>query len=415
MIERPENHIAEFAKAGADSITIHDRGDPAHQPDPATRSARRAASPGSRSTRAPRRRAVAELAGVADLVLCMTRQPGLGRAAVHRVLAGQGRAPARARARGDARGRRRHRREDAPARSPTPARRCSSPARRSSAPRTRPRPTARSPQPPAPPDRSPAPPDAGAASDVRGVAADQVSERERRRWPDAATAPPRRRRAPATRRAPGSRLGAGDPPRAPLRRAGGGRRPRAGRRRWPRSGRRRGRRATPPPSRRMRSRPATGDARDLVGRARVAVVCGPGPDGEDLRGAARRQRRHRRLAERAVAPARRRGAATSSSASSRTTMWSSSPACISVEPRGGSASPSRTIRLTSASRGRSSSLAIAPAAASPGRICHTNDSPPSSRMIPVSISGGGSAASSLTTPSRRASGSKVAALDRASR
>src|SRR4051794_18996695 len=77
MIARPEDHIAEFAKAGADSITIHDEAT-AHTNR--TLSAIREAgciaglalNPGTPVT------AVSELAGVADLVLCMTVNPGWG-------------------------------------------------------------------------------------------------------------------------------------------------------------------------------------------------------------------------------------------------------------------------------------------------------------------------------------------------
>ena len=47
MIERPEGHVEEFAKAGADCITIPRGGDP-HATAPSRRSARRAASPALR-------------------------------------------------------------------------------------------------------------------------------------------------------------------------------------------------------------------------------------------------------------------------------------------------------------------------------------------------------------------------------
>jgi len=77
MIERPEEQIAEFARAGADSITIHAEAT-AHTNR--TLNAIRdlgclaglALNPGTPAT------AVAELAGVADLVLCMTVNPGWG-------------------------------------------------------------------------------------------------------------------------------------------------------------------------------------------------------------------------------------------------------------------------------------------------------------------------------------------------
>jgi ribulose-phosphate 3-epimerase len=77
MIAKPEEHIAEFAKAGADSITIHDEATPHTN---RTLSAIREAgclagialNPGTPAT------AVTELGGVADLVLCMTVNPGWG-------------------------------------------------------------------------------------------------------------------------------------------------------------------------------------------------------------------------------------------------------------------------------------------------------------------------------------------------
>jgi ribulose-phosphate 3-epimerase len=77
MIESPENHIAEFAKAGADSITIHDEATPhTNRTLNAIREAGclagLALNPGTPAA------AAAELAGVADLVLCMTVNPGWG-------------------------------------------------------------------------------------------------------------------------------------------------------------------------------------------------------------------------------------------------------------------------------------------------------------------------------------------------
>ncbi len=77
MIERPENHIAEFAKAGADSITIHDEATPhTNRTLNAIREAGclagLALNPGTPAS------AVTELGGVADLVLCMTVNPGWG-------------------------------------------------------------------------------------------------------------------------------------------------------------------------------------------------------------------------------------------------------------------------------------------------------------------------------------------------
>jgi ribulose-phosphate 3-epimerase len=77
MIERPEEHIAEFAKAGADSITIHAEATAhANRTLDAIREAGCVAglalNPGTPAA------AIAELAGVAELVLCMTVNPGWG-------------------------------------------------------------------------------------------------------------------------------------------------------------------------------------------------------------------------------------------------------------------------------------------------------------------------------------------------
>ena len=78
MIERPEQQIDEFAKAGADSITIHAEADRARQPhperDPRGRLPRRAGAQ-PRHAGGPRS---PSSAGVADLVLCMTVNPGWG-------------------------------------------------------------------------------------------------------------------------------------------------------------------------------------------------------------------------------------------------------------------------------------------------------------------------------------------------
>ena len=77
MVEAPERQIAEFAKAGADSITIHDEATPhTNRTLNAIREAGclagLALNPGTPAT------AVSELGGVADLVLCMTVNPGWG-------------------------------------------------------------------------------------------------------------------------------------------------------------------------------------------------------------------------------------------------------------------------------------------------------------------------------------------------
>ncbi len=79
MIERPERQVAEFAKAGADDITIHVEATPhvhyALDSDP-----RRRLRP--RAPRLPRRRRPTALAEVADealdLALCMSVNPGWG-------------------------------------------------------------------------------------------------------------------------------------------------------------------------------------------------------------------------------------------------------------------------------------------------------------------------------------------------
>ncbi len=77
MIERPAAQIAEFAKAGADCITFHLEADPhAHRTLAAIREAGCLAgvaiNPGTAAE------AVADVAGAADLLLCMTVNPGWG-------------------------------------------------------------------------------------------------------------------------------------------------------------------------------------------------------------------------------------------------------------------------------------------------------------------------------------------------
>jgi ribulose-phosphate 3-epimerase len=77
MIEAPERQIADFAKAGADSITFHDEATPhAHRTLTAVRElgclAGIAINPGTPVE------AVQELRGLADVVLCMTVNPGWG-------------------------------------------------------------------------------------------------------------------------------------------------------------------------------------------------------------------------------------------------------------------------------------------------------------------------------------------------
>lgn len=77
MIDAPERQIAEFAKAGADSITFHAEATPhAHRTLGAIRElgclAGIAINPGTPAE------AVAELRGMADIVLCMSVNPGWG-------------------------------------------------------------------------------------------------------------------------------------------------------------------------------------------------------------------------------------------------------------------------------------------------------------------------------------------------
>jgi ribulose-phosphate 3-epimerase len=77
MIEAPERQIEDFAKAGADSITFHEEATPhAHRTLAAVRElgclAGIAINPGTPVE------AVAELRGMADIVLCMTVNPGWG-------------------------------------------------------------------------------------------------------------------------------------------------------------------------------------------------------------------------------------------------------------------------------------------------------------------------------------------------
>jgi ribulose-phosphate 3-epimerase len=77
MIAAPERQIAEFAKAGADSITFHEEATPhAHRTLGAIREldclAGIALNPGTPAE------AVSELRGLADVVLCMSVNPGWG-------------------------------------------------------------------------------------------------------------------------------------------------------------------------------------------------------------------------------------------------------------------------------------------------------------------------------------------------
>ena len=77
MIERPERHVRDFVKAGADSVTFHAEATP-HLAYAANCVRERARAWALRST--PRRPpgALAELADTMDLALCMTVNPGWG-------------------------------------------------------------------------------------------------------------------------------------------------------------------------------------------------------------------------------------------------------------------------------------------------------------------------------------------------
>ena len=77
MIERPEEQIAEFARAGADSITIHAEAT-AHVNRTLGAIREAGCIAGLALNPATPVAALSELDGVADLVLCMTVNPGWG-------------------------------------------------------------------------------------------------------------------------------------------------------------------------------------------------------------------------------------------------------------------------------------------------------------------------------------------------
>ncbi len=150
MIEMPERQLEAFASAGADSITFHLEATPhANRTLAAIRDlgclAGVAINPGTPAA------ALAELAGCADLVLCMSVNPGWGGAVLHRGLDREARPPWRDPRRRHDRGRRRHRPNHRQLGWRAPAPRSLSPARRSSAAPIRPAPTPRSPPPRGPP------------------------------------------------------------------------------------------------------------------------------------------------------------------------------------------------------------------------------------------------------------------------
>ena len=77
MIERPERHVAEFVKAGADSITFHAEATP-HVAYTAELLRESGAGVGVAINPATPVGALAEMAGSIDMALCMTVNPGWG-------------------------------------------------------------------------------------------------------------------------------------------------------------------------------------------------------------------------------------------------------------------------------------------------------------------------------------------------
>jgi ribulose-phosphate 3-epimerase len=77
MIERPERHVAEFVKAGADSITFHAEATP-HIAYTASLIRESGACVGVAINPGTPVGALAEIAGEIDMALCMTVNPGWG-------------------------------------------------------------------------------------------------------------------------------------------------------------------------------------------------------------------------------------------------------------------------------------------------------------------------------------------------
>jgi ribulose-phosphate 3-epimerase len=77
MIERPERHVAPFAEAGADGITVHFEATP-HVHYALTRVREAGCRAGLAINPATPVEAVREVAGDVDLILCMTVNPGWG-------------------------------------------------------------------------------------------------------------------------------------------------------------------------------------------------------------------------------------------------------------------------------------------------------------------------------------------------
>jgi ribulose-phosphate 3-epimerase len=77
MVERPERHVADFVKAGADNVTVHAESTPhVHYAVQAIREA--GATAGVALTPSTPPEALAEVAGDLWLALCMTVNPGWG-------------------------------------------------------------------------------------------------------------------------------------------------------------------------------------------------------------------------------------------------------------------------------------------------------------------------------------------------
>ena len=77
MIERPERHVGEFVKAGADSVTFHAEATP-HVAYTADLIRESGAASGLAINPGTPVGALAEVAGDIDLALCMTVNPGWG-------------------------------------------------------------------------------------------------------------------------------------------------------------------------------------------------------------------------------------------------------------------------------------------------------------------------------------------------
>ena len=113
MIERPERQVDEFAKAGADNITLHFEATP-HVHYTLSRIREAGCTAGVALCPSTPAHVLDEVAGDAlDLALCMSVNPGWGGQSLHPALARQARADAgRAARRRRARGRRRNPRAD---------------------------------------------------------------------------------------------------------------------------------------------------------------------------------------------------------------------------------------------------------------------------------------------------------------